>query len=464
MNATAVDPTTASGSAIAGQEQIPPVPETLEASGLSPDAVISLLAKTLYVRGVRTGEQLAEDLCLPFPLVDDLLLDLQGRRMIEVRSSEGAGRGGYRFDLAGAGRERAREALAASKYVGPAPVPLELYREWVGRQSIGRVRLSRETILHGFPDLVLDPESLELIGPAVSSARSLFLHGAPGDGKTVLAEGIARLFGGAMYVPHAVDLQGEIMVVYDPIYHRPARQAPTPPAEQPWLHRENGHDRRFVRVARPVVLTGGDLTMEQLDLQYDDFAKLYQAPFQVKSNGGVLIVDDFGRQRMQARELLNRWIIPLEKQLDFLTMHTGSKFPVPFDCMLIFATNLEPKHLIEEAFLRRIHYKVRIPSPTQPRYLEIFRRAAQLRGVEGAVEPAVEHLFREYYDRLDIAPRACHPRDVLEHLCDAARFQGIAPRLSPSLLDQGCRSYFIEASLAGGESKATGDGPNKEGP
>jgi predicted ATPase with chaperone activity len=239
------------------------------------------------------------------------------------------------------------------------------------------------------------------------------------------------------------------MVVYDPVYHRPAAEGeaevPPRPGEPSWLRDVPDHDRRYARVARPVVLTGGELTLEQLDLQYDRDTKMYQAPFQVKANGGVLILDDFGRQRVPPRELLNRWILPLEKRMDFLTLHTGAKFPVPFESLLIFATNLDPEELVEEAFLRRIHYKVRVESPTRAQYEEIFRRCAAARGVPYHLE-AVDHVYREFYEARKIPPRGCHPRDLIDHVCDLARFLEIEASLTPDLLDSACRSYFLDAS------------------
>jgi len=308
----------------------PPVPETIEDTGLSPESVSDLLLKTLYIQGARTGKELVDVIRLPFDMVDERLLTLQQARLVEVRRTVGAGRGGYVFDLAGGGRERAREALIASQYVGAAPVPLTMYRDWVDRQSIRKVRLNREQLEAAFSALVLPPEMIDQLGPAVNSAKSLFLYGAPGNGKTRMAELISALAGGSFYLPYAVDIDGQIMAVYDPVHHHPvAHAAPVdePPEDGPaWLRSVPDHDRRFALVKRPVVMTGGELTLDQLDLQYDPFTKMYQAPFQVKANGGVLIVDDFGRQRVPPHELLNRWIVPLEKRIDFLTLHTGVKF------------------------------------------------------------------------------------------------------------------------------------------
>ncbi len=436
----------------------PPVPETIADTGLSHEAISDLVLKTLYVQGARTGKQLVDVIRLPFDMVDERLLALQQARLVEVRRTVGAGRGGYVFDLAGAGRERAREALTASQYVGAAPIPLTMYRDWVERQSIRNVRMDREQLREAFSTLVLTPEMIDQLGPAVNSAKSLFLYGAPGNGKTRIAELIASLAGGSFYLPYAVDIDGQIMAVYDPVHHHPVAEAE--PEDQPsedgpvWLRSVPDHDRRFALVKRPVVVTGGELTLNQLDLQYDPFTKMYQAPFQVKANGGVLIVDDFGRQRVPPRDLLNRWIVPLEKRIDFLTLHTGVKFSIPFDCLLILGTNLDPKDLIDEAFMRRIHYKVQVPSPERPEYEEIFRRCCAERGI--AYDPeAVEYIYRQYYGRLGLAPRGCHPRDVLDHICDEARFAHVELTLTTELIDRACVSYFLNDLNDAAEQAAT---------
>ena len=425
---------------------IPYPPETIADTGLSPESITELLLKTLYVQGARSGQELVESIGLPFSIVDEQLVQLQHQRLIEVKRTAGAGRGGYIFDLTSAGGSRAREAMAAGQYVGPAPVKLEYYRSWIEQQSLRHVHVTRERLLAAFNHMVLDPEFIEGFGPAVNSGKSLFIFGDSGNGKTMIAEVLARLLGGVYYVPYAVDIGGQIMVVHDPVYHRPAAQgAGGSPDDPEWLRDVPEYDRRFARVERPVVMTGGELTLEQLDLQYDRDTKMYQAPFQVKANGGVLILDDFGRQRVPPRDLLNRWILPLEKRVDFLTLHTGSKFPVPFESLLIFATNLDPDDLVEEAFLRRIHYKVHTDSPSRLQYEEIFRRCAKLRGIPYRDE-AVALVYRDFYDARGIAPRSCHPRDLIDHVCDFARFRGVEPRLSPELIDRACRSYFLDAS------------------
>jgi predicted ATPase with chaperone activity len=433
----------------AESRSFPPLPQTIADTGLSEEAITDLILKTLYVQGARLGQELTETIRLPFPFVDEQLLSLQHRRFVEVRSTHGPSRAGYVFDLTTAGRERAREAVEANQYVGPAPVPLDQYRQWVEIQSIRHARVNRRDVEKGFDWLVLDHEVIDQIGPAVNSARSLFLYGDPGNGKTASAETIARLLGGSIYIPYAIEVDGQIVVTFDPVFHRPVREPQTMRSFEEELFSQSGHyDQRYIEVHRPVVLVGGELTLEQLDLQYDQFTKMYQAPFQVKANGGVLIVDDFGRQRMPPRDLLNRWIVPLEKRMDFLTLHTGVKFPVPFDCLLIMATNIRPSELIEEAFLRRIHYKIKIESPTPDQYEAIFRRCCEERGI--AYDPEAVHLlYREFYEHHTIAPRGCHPRDVLDHLLDIAKYLEREPTLSADLLRRAGRSYFLDFVTSG---------------
>src|SRR6478672_1713909 len=288
----------------------PPSPDKRSDTGLTADFVRDLLLKTLYVQGTRTGQQLAEFVALPFGIIDDELLTLQQRRFIEVRGTHGPNRGSYVFDLAGDGRARAKDAFEASQYVGPAPVPLAQYRERMAIQSIQHAHVTQDVLLNGLSHLVLEDGIFDMLGPAVNSSKSIFLYGHPGNGKTAIAEAISQMLGGSIFVPHAVEVDGQIMTVFDPVHHEVVEEsAPQPGTEGIWLRNES-YDRRYAHCRRPIVITGGELTLDQLDLRYDPFTKLYQAPFQVKANGGVLIVDDFGRQRVPPRDLLNRWIVP----------------------------------------------------------------------------------------------------------------------------------------------------------
>ena len=423
-------------------EAAPPVPETLEATGLSSAAISDLLLRTLHQQGARTGAQLEGFIRLPFHLLDDELLTLQQRRLVEVRSTQGVGRRGYLFDLTGEGRDRVREILPTNRYVGPAPVPLGQYWTVVDRQKVQNVRVGRDYVRAGFRHMVLDEDLIDSVGPAINSGRSLFLYGDAGNGKTTIAEAISEMMGGTIFVPFALEIEGQIIAVFDPLHHRPPDDEDSEDSER-WLQPAQGYDARFIRVHRPVVMVGGELTLDQLELQFDPQSGVFRAPPQVKANGGVFIIDDFGRQRVRPRDLLNRWMLPLEKHVDFLTMPMGPKMPVPFECLLIFSTNLDPSELVEEAFLRRIRYKILVGDPSREQYEEIFMRCCAARGIEYDSQ-AVEYLYENYYDRYGILPRACHPRDIVNQVSDLAQYLEVEASLATQMLKLACGAYFLD--------------------
>jgi predicted ATPase with chaperone activity len=427
------------------REFIPPVPDTLEETGLTRAQVTDLVLKILHRHGSLLGEEIADIIALPFPLIDDLILGAQQRHFIEVLQALGHGRGGYTFSLTSEGSARAQAALETSRYVGPAPVPLEVFAEVIARQSVRHVHVRKEDLEGAFSDLVLPDGVIESLGPAVNSGGSIFLHGAPGNGKTATAERVGTLTSSTVYLPQAVLVHGSVMILYDPVYHEKVEweEDPEEAASRSLLFRGGPtHDQRYVKVKRPTVFVGGELTLDQLDLQYDPYSKVYQAPFQLKAAGGVLIIDDFGRQRMRPAELLNRWIVPLEKGFDNLTLHSGIKFPVPFDCILIFATNLNPSDLVDEAFLRRIQYKVEVRSPSREAFEQIFRINCEEFQVPFRDE-AVDLLFREYYQNLGFAPRGCHPRDLIKQIQAMSAFLGIEPALDAESIHRAAHSYFL---------------------
>ncbi len=427
--------------------QGPRVPTSLEDTGLPRDLIIGLLVKTLYHRGSLSGFGISDSMALPFAILDDLLLELQKGGVLEVRETSGPSRSSYQFALTGKGRERAVEELDISRYVGPAPVPFDLYEDWVERQSVEFVRIQRKALKEGLSDLVLPEGFLDKLGPAVNSGKSIFLYGDPGNGKTRIAEAVAGLFGESFFVPHAVDLDGHLMVLYDPVLHGETSEEESGSSEDGSLFRVlPKHDRRFVRVKRPVAVAGAELELSQLELRYDSFSRTYQAPIQLKANGGVMVIDDLGRQRVPPRDLLNRWIVPLEQGVDFLSLESGKKIAVPFDCLVVFSTNIQPHELVEEAFLRRIHYKIQVSDPSPAEYDEIFSQCCQSYGIPFEPE-APEWVRSEFYRRGRAVARGCHPRDILGHLRDIATFQGIDPTLSPSLLRQACDSYFVAIDL-----------------
>ncbi|MDP2528779.1 MAG: hypothetical protein Q8W51_03515 [Candidatus Palauibacterales bacterium] len=443
---------------------IPPVPETLEETGLDEAFVLDLLMRTLYRHGATRGDHLERLLRLPYSLLDDPLLTLKQRRMVEVRGTHGHGRRGYVYDLTGDGRARARELMQTSAYVGPAPVPMEVYREWIVTQSVRTARVSPEQVRRGMKHLVLDPIFLDTLGPAINSGRSVFLYGSSGNGKTVIAEAVARLIGGTMFIPQALRMDGHVVQLYDPTVHRIVEDAWDDQGYEDFQGEQVGeatfvrspayHDPRFVEIERPAVVVGGELTLEQLELQHDPATGVFRAPPQVKANGGVLVIDDFGRQRVRPRDLLNRWMYPLEKHVDFLNLPTGQKLGVPFECLLVLATNLNPSDLVEEAFLRRIRYKILVENPTRSQYAEILKRACEASGVRFLSE-ALDQIYEEYYGPLGIAPRKCHPRDLVRLVVDMAGYSGTPPTLSQDAVRWACRSYFLNA---GGDERMLSDG------
>jgi hypothetical protein len=425
---------------------MPAPPESLEEAGIPEELVAGLVVKALHHRGSATGFQLSDMLALSFHVLDGVIEDLQERRFVQVQRTDGPRRGEYVFALTGDGRKRAAEELELSRYVGPAPVPFEDFRRWIELQTVEGMRISESELQRALDGVVLPDSMLELLGPAVNSGRSLFLFGESGNGKTLLAKRLARVFGDRYYVPYSVLVDGAVMIVHDPVHHGPGPTDEVEETADDVLHEilrtVPGHDPRFARARRPVVVTGGELTLDQLDLQWDSIGRMYQAPPQLKAAGGVLVVDDLGRQRVQVRELLNRWGVPLEHRQDYLTLRSGRKIVVPFDCFVIFSTNLEPRSLADDAFLRRIHYKIEVSDPGRDEYERIFRACCEEREIEFD-QGALDYLFDEFYRNGGVAPRRCHPRDVLDHVQDLAEYRGEPARLEAALLEPACRSYFL---------------------
>lgn len=422
----------------------PPPPASIEATGLNPDVLSQLLLKTL-VAGEASGTGLSDKLRLPYSVLDALIQHARIEKLIEVRGASGTGTAAYRYTLTDLGRDRANQFMDVCRYVGPAPVPLAQYNAYVRSCMAARPYLDRERLSTGFEHLVVSKGMFDQLGPAVNSGKALFLYGAPGNGKTVFAEGIGRALGGEMFVPFAVDVDGQQITMYDPVSHQAVAVASEPQS----VISGAAQDRRWEKIHRPVVVVGGELTLEMLDLTFNPISKFYEAPIQLKANGGVFVVDDFGRQRIPPRDLLNRWIVPLESRVDFLTLHTGRKFEVPFNVFIVFATNLKPESLADEAFLRRIPYKIRAQDPTLDEYCRIFELNCHRRGLP--FDPVmVEYLHRTYYKPRGLQLRSCHPRDLLDQVVDICRYQNREPAITRELLDAACGSYFIEETESQG--------------
>lgn len=428
-----------------GRPPAPPAPpSTIAETGLQPDVLAQLMLKTL-IASENSGTQLSEQMRVPYSVLDALVQHARAEKLIEVRGASGTGTAGYRYALTDLGRDRALQFLDINRYVGPAPVPLAQYNAYVRACMAARAPVDRDCLSRGFEQLVVTNEMYDLLGPAVNSGKSLFLYGAPGNGKTVVAEGIGRALGGNIHVPHAIDVDGQVITMYDPVNHLRTSDGRGDLS----VIAAAGHDRRWEQIRRPVVVVGGELTLDMLDLTFNPISKFYEAPIQLKANGGVFVVDDFGRQRIPPRDLLNRWIVPLESRVDFLTLHTGRKFEVPFNVFIVFATNLKPESLADEAFLRRIPYKIRATNPTAADYRRIFELNCKKRGLMFD-DDLVDHLLHDYYDARGLQMRACHPRDLIEQVVDICRYQRREPVLTRDLLDTACRSYFLEESESQG--------------
>jgi hypothetical protein len=418
---------------------VPRAPSCLEETGLRTDHVEQLLVKTLY-GGEATGLAVADRMRLPFVVLEPIVERLRAERIIEVRGSGGTGAASYRYALTDLGRDRTSQYLQINQYVGPAPVPLVTYVGYMNALESARGYIDRERLHKGFGHLVVKEEVLEQLGPAVNANKAVFLYGPPGNGKTVVGEGMGRAMGGDVHVPHAIDVDGQIIAMFDPINHESLeinRDASSVIAAA-------SYDRRWVPIKRPVVIVGGELTLEMLDLTFNPIAKFYEAPIQLKANGGVFLVDDFGRQRIRPQDLLNRWIVPLESRVDYLTLHTGKKFQVPFNVLIVFATNLDPSSLADEAFLRRIPYKIPVSDPTVEQYTRIFELNCRRRQLKFH-QVMVAYLQRRHYAPTGRPFRSCHPRDLIDQVMALCRYRGIEPTINRELLDAACAAYFVDA-------------------
>ena len=417
---------------------VPPAPATAADTGLDFGFLADLALKTVYADTSCTTQHAAERLALPIGVVDGLLQHLYREHYIEIRETTGPQN--RRYAMLDRGWERVRRLLDLNAYIGAAPVSLAAYNAMVERQEKTRGAVGSDAIQTALAALVLPDTTLQLLGVVANSRRSLFITGAPGNGKTSIAQALHAALDGDIWIPKAIEVDGSIINVFDSHNH----VATNPPS--------GPYDQRWIRIKRPLVVVGGELTIESMDLTYDQTVKYYEAPFQLKSNGGTLLIDDFGRQRVQPRDLFNRWIIPLETRVDYLTLHTGKKIRVPFEPLLIFASNLASADLAEEAFLRRLGYRLTVQAPRPETYTRIFRQYAAGCGLRH--DPRLFDRLLERYRHEGRDLRSCHPRDLIERCRDICRYEGRAFALTPDLLDRAWVYYFGAESVP-----AEGDRP-----
>ncbi|MBN1205808.1 MAG: ATPase [Myxococcaceae bacterium] len=412
----------------------PQAPRTAEEAGLTVSMVEELVLKAIFFAGEMRGIDIANRLCLPSAIVDEVIEGLRRQKYLDIRGggASGLGKSTMIYQLTTFATELMRQIFDRNRYNGPAPVPIQDWGYAVRKQTIRGNRITRAKMEDKFGDLSIRDYIFDGIGPAMNSGRAIFFYGPPGNGKTAICQCMVNCFEGEIFIPHAIMIDGFIVRLYDDILHSAVADEPNTPA----------YDRRWVRIKRPLVVVGGELTLEMLDLVYSPEVKYYEAPFQMKAINGMLLIDDFGRQKVSPKDLLNRWIVPLENDVDNITLHTGKKVQVPFDVFTAFSTNLEPSELVDDAFLRRVRYKLEVQRPDEDQFFEIFEAICRKRGVPYNPD-MVEYLVEKHYRAMGREFAACQPRDLLDQVIDMANYLGIPPQLNPVLLDRAVRSYFV---------------------
>lgn len=415
---------------------IPRPPETFEEAGLDTSTVESLILKYLHGSGSASGGEVAQELCLPAkPIIQYLTMLKQQQIVVYVDSGN---MGDFTYTLTDSGRDRVQRCLRESMYVGPAPVPVEAYVKGIQAQTITKLRPQKENLTQAFSDLLVSEQMFEILGPAINSGRGMFLYGYPGNGKTSIAERITKCFGDEIYIPRCLISGGFIIKLFDAANHEPIEQKTNS------ILKKDKIDPRWIKIKRPTIVVGGELTMDALEIQYNATSKTCEAPLQLKSNCGTFVIDDFGRQRMRPIELLNRWIVPLEKRYDFLSLPNGKKLQVPFDQLIIFSTNLEPKDLCDDAFLRRIPYKINVEDPTEAEFRKLFEFVAPPLGftLDAKANAALDYLIETHYKPHNRPFRCCQPRDLVLQVRNRCLYTGNELQLTPEMFDYAVSVYF----------------------
>ncbi len=411
---------------------VPPFPNTLEEAGLNVTFVTEHLLRILYNRGRATGAELADAIKMGYGVIEPIIIDMRNTELVDIAGQRGYSDINYEYILTPRGNAFANDAMIKTAYYGPAPVPLEDWIKSVKAQTIRNIYVTRRSIREAFADLIMDESILNMVGPAVNSGTSMMLFGYPGNGKTSIAERIANLLGDPIFIPRTIEADGAIIKMYDSIVHDIPKE-PMPEGLE--------YDLRWIRIKRPVVIVGGELTLEALDLIYNDKSKMYEAPFQMKANCGIFLVDDFGRQKVNPFYLLNRWIIPLEKQYDFITTVTGQKMQIPFDQLTMFSTNLDPNQIGDDALLRRIKYKFEVIDPTEGQWRAIWKIMCKIRKVPYD-DRGLDYLVARWFKPENRPFRMCQPRDIIDQMISIAAYNMETVTLNPDLLDAACLTYF----------------------
>jgi len=413
---------------------MPEPPKSVRETGLSHSYLEELILKHLFQGGDMPGGEITDRVCLPSAIVEEVLERLRKLQLIDIKgtSRTGIGRSGMIIAMTDAGHNVCEHSMARDQYVGPAPVPFAYYCRAVTAQTVRGNRLQHADLEPHFRDLVLRDEVFDAIGPSMNSGKALFFYGPPGNGKTAICQRMTNCFGGDVFVPHAVIVDDFVIKVFDTTLHKPVEQA-------------GARDERWVRCRRPMVIVGGELTLEDLNLSYSEQVKYYEAPVQMKANCGMLLVDDFGRQTISPKALLNRWIVPLESEVDFLGMHTGKKLQIPFDVFVVFSTNLDPADLVDNAFLRRVRYKLEVSRPDAELFRAIFEAECKKKDV--VWDPAmIDYLISAHYEPTGRPFNCCEPRDLLDQVIDLSAYRGGQPQMTREILDRVAANYFVRFS------------------